>query len=280
MKASISWLLQSGSASNADVKRDQTTVRKTVLLIQYTNEDGPGLLLTLFKEFGIRPVVINLSHDRTATYNPHDFSAVIAFGGPDSANDASPKMNVELSLVRTALDAGVPFLGICLGLQVATKILGGKVITARVKEEGFYDSSGKPYLVSLTEQATLDLGERDPLLVDVPNQFPTFEGHHETIELTGHMKLLATGNHCRNQIVKFSNTAYGLQPHIELEPSMLREWIATDPALRRVGETKLLSDYNANQDEYSRIGLTILGNFLRIAGIGPPPPNNHVYFGA
>lgn len=249
-----------------------------VLFIQNTTEDGPGKLVGLLQQHGTEYEVINLSKNPSQTTDPRRFSAVIALGGPDSANDETEKMHTERQLVKETLNAGVPFLGICLGLQIAVKVLGGKVVKAKSKEDGFTDPAGKSYRVTLTHQAVTEYGIRDPVLIGLPSSFQVFESHGETVELTDSMQLLATGVSCRNQIVKFSNTAYGFQPHMELTRPMLKDWIATDEALRAMGEDKLWADYDRFDEVFTFSGALLLRNFLAIAGITGATRRTPEYF--
>ena len=57
------------------------------------------------------------------------FDAAIVFGGKMSANDcpALPPLLSELLWIRGIVDAGKPFLGICLGAQLLAMAYGGKI---------------------------------------------------------------------------------------------------------------------------------------------------------
>jgi len=63
-------------------------------------------------------------------------------------------MRRELRFVKSVINSGKPFLGICLGLQVASKALGGQVMKnivdgQHVKEIGTHDKNGEPYEIVL-----------------------------------------------------------------------------------------------------------------------------------
>ena len=195
---------------------------------------------------------------------PEDFSAyaaMIVLGGPSSANDGDDKMLGELDLIKEAVKNRIPYLGICLGLQTLVKALGGTVRKNEVPEIAFCHIDSKPYFITLTEE-----GKNDPLFEGLGDKLRVFHLHGETVDLTPEMKLLATGETCKNQVVKIGNNAYGLQCHFELEPEMLKVWLDEDPDLKPLSKEKILKDWEEIKEEYTSTGKTLFNNFFKIAG--------------
>lgn len=190
-----------------------------------------------------------------------NYQAIIVFGGPASANDADPKMVNEVAQVRTALSTQIPYLGICLGLQVMVRAAGGVVKPAATKEIGFWEAEGKPYTVKKTE-----IGKQDPLLAGLPDEWPTFQLHGETVDLTPSMQVIGSGTTTPNQIIRFGQNAYGAQGHFELTPDILTTLSEEDPDLESLSRSKLLEDFAAIRGQYDKIGTTIFNNFLTLAG--------------
>lgn len=60
--------------------------------------------------------------------NLQEVASVICFGGPYAAyeHDRYPFLGEEAQFLRTAVDADIPVLGICLGSQILAEALGGK----------------------------------------------------------------------------------------------------------------------------------------------------------
>lgn len=232
-----------------------------LLIIQNITREGPGLLAGVLQEENISFDIVDL--DAGDQLPPIiDYDALVVLGGPDSANDQTTKMINELDYINEALKTGIPYLGICLGLQTLVKASGGKVVKGEVKEVGFIDPEGNQNAVDVTEE-----GKADPLMAGLPDKLDVFQLHGETVKLTSEMKLLAIGKFCTNQIVKVADKAYGIQSHFELTPEMLKVWANQDPDLIPVGVEKLLADFSAIQKSYTNIGKTLLRNFLDIAGL-------------
>ncbi|KUL30692.1 type 1 glutamine amidotransferase [Chlorobium limicola] len=234
---------------------------KKILIIKNITHEGPGLLDTTLERFAIDSHTVDLSCGGILP-DPLHYDALVILGGPQSVNDKTESIQREIELASKAMEAGLPCLGICLGLQVLVKAGGGSVMANPLKETGFFDHEGEPYVVDLTES-----GKEDPLFRNMSDTFRVFQLHGETVEITDTMQLLAEGVHCRNQAIRIGKNAYGLQCHFELTPEMLTDWIRIDRDLQMMCEGDLTMQFNAIQKEYTNTGLSLINNFLRIAGI-------------
>ena len=234
---------------------------KKVLIIKNVEREGPGLVADVLDAAGLDSDVVELDRGQTIP-KVADYRAVVVMGGPASANDSSTIMLHELAAVEEVLAAGIPYLGICLGMQVLVKAAGGAVQPARAKEVGFRDRSDRDFVLSVT-----DAGGEDPLLVGLPAHFPVFQLHGETVQLTSDMTVLATGHGCRNQIVRVAPGAYGLQPHVELTADLLANWAVQDPDLQPLGAAALARDFAAIRPSYNQVGTRLIHNFLYVAGL-------------
>ena len=235
-------------------------MEKEVLIIKNIPSEGPGRIEDILNECGIRYSIFDLS-DNHSQLIINQYGAVIILGGPDSANDDSHKIQAELALIREILNAKIPYLGICLGLQTFVKAAGGEVVKNKIKEVGFRDQNGDYFEVELTKE-----GSSDSLFTGLGNSFRVFHLHGETVNITENMILLATGKYCRNQIVKFGLNSYGIQFHFELTSEILETWIKEDPDLLKIDAERLRSDFEAIRYEYFQTGNLLFQNFLRIAG--------------
>ena len=70
----------------------------------------------------------SMSAEQIREFGP---SGIVLSGGPDSVYDSKAP-----SLDPSVLDAGVPVLGICYGMQAMTQVAGGEVKPAEAREYG------------------------------------------------------------------------------------------------------------------------------------------------
>ncbi|TLU81733.1 MAG: type 1 glutamine amidotransferase [Chlorobium sp.] len=235
-------------------------MQKPLLIVKNITHEGPGLLEELLQNEGIASRIEDLSRGGTFP-DPRDYRAVIVLGGPQSANDETPAMQLQLQQINTALNENIPYLGICLGMQTLVKAGGGRVMKCPEKEIGFTDNNGNPYGIELTAA-----GQHDPLFAGLKNRLTVFQLHGETVELApSGMELLASGHLCHNQAVKVGTNAYGLQCHFEMTSSMFLKWMTIDGDLKRMNHKTLIDQFEACREEYTATGTKLMNNFLGIA---------------
>ena len=234
---------------------------KPILILKNVPRENPGLIEIVLKEYSIKYQIVDFDNS-TVIETIENYSALITLGGPDSANDLTLKMQNELLLIRKALQSNIPYLGICLGLQTLVKAMGGTIQKCHTSEVGFRDPENKYFKVKLTSE-----GRKDRLFKKLPDYLTVFQLHGETVELSPQMTLLATGDFCKNQIVKIGKTAYGIQSHFELTNDLLESWIIEDSDLQKLHAEQLRSDFETIKSDYQNIGRQLFCNFLTIIGL-------------
>lgn len=236
---------------------------KEILILRNEPRENPGLIEIVLKKHNLIYSIIDFKSDTRFT-DLEQYGAVIVLGGPESANDQTPKMLNELDFIKTVVDAGIPYMGICLGLQTLVKAMGGTINKCQIPETGFRGPGGSFFRIKLTEE-----GKADRLLSNLQGAFNVFQLHGETVQLSPEMTLLATGNFCRNQIVRVGDSAYGIQFHFELTDELLQTWMEEDDDLQRLDRSDLLKDFNLLKNAYSKTGWQLVENFLVISGLIP-----------
>lgn len=228
-----------------------------VLILKNVSHESPGLIQTLLEEKELDFELIDLSK----TIDLPDitkYCLLVLMGGPDSANDTSPKILKELQVVKDALKSSIPILGICLGLQLLVKAIGGKITPNPVPEIGFKMEDDWNH-VKLTA-----LGRKDPIFKGIDKELIAFHLHGETVEITDAIRHLGYGEYCKYQVVKYRKNNYGFQFHIELTRPMLLEWFKEAPELKDADESLMLSHFNQVEEPYQVQGTTMILNFLKI----------------
>jgi GMP synthase-like glutamine amidotransferase len=110
---------------------------KPVLVRQHEAMTPPGLLVEWLEERGI-PYEVHHSYKGRAVPDPSDYAFVASLGSPYGPNDTHERSVVdELGLIGTAVDKGVPVLGLCFGGEVLSAVLGGTVERAPKPELGW-----------------------------------------------------------------------------------------------------------------------------------------------
>jgi GMP synthase (glutamine-hydrolysing) len=236
-------------------------MKKDILILKNISREGPGLIEDILREHNLKYEIIEPDHIAHIK-SVENLGALIVLGGPNCANDTDPQMKDELALIRKVINAEIPYLGICLGLQTLVKAMGGHVVKCETKEIGFRDHEDKFYEIKLTPQ-----GRRDDLFKNLPDSFTVFQLHGETVKLTSEMTHLASGDICKNQIVRIGTNAYGIQCHFELNEEMLDLWLRHDEDLKQLDRKKVLSDFQTIYDDYQKTGRQLIKNFLSLADL-------------
>ena len=144
-------------------------------------------------------------------FHVDDYAAAVVFGGPQSANDESlPGIRDELRwIAESALPAGLPLLGICLGAQLTARALGA---TVGPHDEGLVE-------IGYTEVAPTTEG-RD--FMPEPTHF--FQWHEHTFDIPHGAVHLAATEVFPNQAFRYDGNVYGLEFHPEMTRAMVERW--------------------------------------------------------
>lgn len=219
-------------------------------IIQNDPEVPPGNLI----DFLTIPHVVHHPYRDGFLPEPEQISVLIVLGGTMGANDdlLHPFLGELKNLVRAVVAAEIPYLGICLGGQLLAAALGAKVVSRRWEELGTLN-------VSLTE-----CGKADLLFNGIPEEFSTFQWHHDSFDIPAEGVLLATSAACPHQAFRVGASAWGLQFHPEVTESIIRDWCACDKATSLMTE-ELLIPFEANLANHLRTARKIMNNFLTAA---------------
>jgi GMP synthase (glutamine-hydrolysing) len=206
------------------------------------------------------PVPVEVD-EREALPDWREFDAVLAMGGPMGADDDAdhPWLSDEKQLVREVVEAGRPFLGVCLGVQLLASAMGGRVRTMDAPELGLLP-------VELTPE-----GRRHRLFEGVDDPFPSLQWHGDTFDLPEGAVRLASSP-AANQAFQVGERGFGIQFHLEVTPEMAREWAEVPEyraylaqALDPERADAFLAELETRAEELHPTARRLFGNWLKLA---------------
>ena len=188
---------------------------RPVAVFRYSDTEGPGHFATFLDANRIAWKLVKLDRGDAVPASSEAFAGLAFMGGPMSANDELPWTQPVLALMRDAKARGVPMIGHCLGGQMMSRALGGKVSVNPMKEIGW-----NHVRVEDTPLARRWFG-------DDLAEFTTFQWHGDTFTIPPGGERILTGDYCANQAYVVDDRHLGLQCHVEMTPEMIASWIAS-----------------------------------------------------
>jgi GMP synthase (glutamine-hydrolysing) len=109
-------------------------VTKPVLIILHQEHSTPGRVGYALRQRGFTLDLRRPPLGEALPNNLKDYSGVVIFGGPMSANDPDAFIGEEIKLIERTLKAETPFLGLCLGAQLLCRAMGTRVYNLTWRE--------------------------------------------------------------------------------------------------------------------------------------------------
>lgn len=188
---------------------------RPVLVLQHVPWERPGLIARALVgvPVDVRTVVRDADPDLPA---PSALSGLVVMGGPMNAGDdvAYPGLAAERRLLAAAVDAEVPVLGVCLGMQLLASALGATVHADHGTEFGY---------------GQVDVLAADPVLGPLGPSPTVLHWHNDAADLPAGATLLASSPVTPVQAFR-AGSALGLQFHLEVDATLLAEWLQ-NPAM-------------------------------------------------
>ena len=113
------------------------------LILQHA-ETGPPGRLGEWAELRGMPYRVHNSSQAAPEFDPREFAFIASLGSYHSVNEIELEwIAAEIDLLRRAVDADVPVLGLCWGGQALSVALGGTVGAAPFQEKGWVPVAGR-----------------------------------------------------------------------------------------------------------------------------------------
>ncbi len=230
-----------------------------ILVFQHAATEHPGSFRGVMAREGHTMHAVEL--DEGEAIPPLDgFDILLVMGGPMDVweTDKHPWLLDEMAAIREWVEAGRPYLGLCLGHQLLAQSFGGHV--------GPMDGAPE---VGIFQVPVMD----DKLFNGVPELCTCFQWHGAEVKrLPEKAVLLAATESCPIQAFRLGDAAYGLQFHMELTRTTAQDWSEIPEyaaALEKVhgpGSLPVIqADVAANYTALNTAAEAIFGNFLKLA---------------
>jgi len=184
------------AASFSSIETWEKTIRRECILILDFGSQYTQLIARRVRELSVYCEIVPYSYalERIKALHP---MGVILSGGPDSVcREGSPALPAEYFRL------GIPTLGICYGLQLIARMLGGEVVPGNQREFG---------------KAVIDLLENNTLFPGLPDRFQVWMSHGDRVEvLPPDFRVLARSGNIVSAAASEERKIWGLQFHPEV----------------------------------------------------------------
>ena len=186
---------------------------RTCLAVRHVAFEDLGLLGPLVSSRGYDVSYLDAGVQRIDVETLLAPDLLIVLGGPIGVyeREAYPFIADEIAAIAARVDAGRPFLGVCLGAQLMAAALGARVAPGPVKEIGWAP-------VALSPEG------RKSVLAPLAAT-PVLHWHGDNCALPHDCTLLASTQHCPVQAFLRAPWQLALQFHLETEPARFESWL-------------------------------------------------------
>ena len=185
--------------------RDTEGARLRALILQHEDPTPPGHVTEWLGKHDAIVETFRIDLDDREV-DPTEYDLIVSLGSEFAAfDDSKPFVPREARLMRRAVDADVPVLGLCFGGQMLARVLGGQVFRGTESEIGW-----------------LPVWSRDPELVP---EGPWFQWHFDTFTAPPGATVIAESDVGLQAFV--SGRSLGLQFHPEVTTEIMDDWVRT-----------------------------------------------------
>ncbi|MEV6424553.1 methyltransferase domain-containing protein [Streptomyces sp. NPDC051662] len=225
-----------------------------VLVVQHVAEEGPYEIGSALAAAGLGLRVCRVWAGDPLPEDLSGAEALVVLGGPMSgySDYGFPTRTAELGLLRAALDAQVPVLGVCLGAQLLAVAAGG---TAR---------PGTGIQVGWGPVRMGSAAAGDPLFAGVPERLRVLHWHGDTMDLPAEAVALASCDRYPVQAFRVGAAAWGLQFHLEVDAAAVGAFARAFPEDAAAAPDGLCEDAHEESAALAPYRDQVLGRFAAL----------------
>ena len=228
------------------------------LVLQHINIEHPGIFLKFMEEDNIQIDTVELDENEEIP-NLDKYDAMIVMGGPMDTwqEKIHPWLKIEKENIHNFVSIKKkPYLGLCLGAQLLSEAIGGKVRKMKTPEIGVLN-------ISINNDKSIFNG--------LDKNLKALQWHsYEVCELPASAKVLASSPACNVQAFS-EEKAFGLQFHVEQTNETVPQWAcvpeyksALENTLGQNALEKFKTDVEKNLNVFNNSAKIIYTNFKKI----------------
>jgi GMP synthase-like glutamine amidotransferase len=214
------------------------------LVIQHEEPTPPGLIEPWLRERGAEVETLRIDEQDPHDLDPRDYDLIVSLGSEFGAyQDDIEWIGHEMDFLRDAVEADVPFLGVCFGGQLLARVLGGEVRRSNQEEIGW-----------------LPIGSREPDLIP---EGPWFQWHFDVFTAPPGSTVLA--ENAVGPQAYLIGRSLGLQFHPEVTTDIMDSWVRTyrhELDEHGVDPDALLAETHERAESHRRNSFKLLDAFL------------------
>ncbi len=192
------------------------------MIIQHAECEPPGTIGDVISERGLVPQIVRTDLGENVPLSADNMDGLIIMGGSMAVyeQDQFPFLSHEIALIKSAVQQGIPILGICLGGQLVSEALGGKVYKGEKQEIGWHP-------IYITADAADDplLRQLETFKAPASQNFCGFSWHGDYFTLPERAVRLAYSDACEFHAIRFGSNVYALQWHPEISGGTIDIWL-------------------------------------------------------
>ena len=227
------------------------------LVLQHINIEHPGIFRKFMKEDNIQLDTVELDQNEKIP-DLDKYDAMIVMGGPMDTwqEDTYPWLKIEKENIHKFVSIKKkPYLGLCLGAQLLSEAIGGKVRKMKTPEIGVLNIS---------------VNNDESIFSGLDKNLKALQWHsYEVCDLPSNTKILASSPVCNIQAFT-TEKAFGLQFHVEQTNETVPQWAcvpeyksALENTLGQNALEKFKADVEKNLDVFNKSARIIYKNFKK-----------------
>ena len=236
-----------------------------IIILQHINIEDPGYIKDLMIKDKFDLTTVELDEGEKIPQDLAKYDAMFCMGGPMDTwmeKDYPWLIEEKKKIKEFVVDLKKPYLGFCLGCQLLGEVVGGSVVKSKNPEIGMLN-------INFSDNKKSDL-----LFNEFPDQIKSLQWHsYEVQELDSKedITLLASSPETKYQIFKYQKHAYGIQFHIEIKDTTVREWgcvpeykSALEKQLGQGALKKFDADAKNNMSNMNKYSKILYENFKKL----------------